>query len=208
MNHLPKLFQTLELTKKFPLSGLIHNNLHKNHLPSLADHHYLTTLFAWQLARYINQKGGNLNLQRTLELSLVHDLDEIHSTNPNYPTPTPTDKNLSLENLRRKNLDELSNQFAKDQKYFLELQEELISQKSDEAIIIKTSHTIDYLNCMLGSENLTEERLNIFENNLSALTEHTDNLQNGLILKKFIELWFQDYKSKIKNPSSHTTQLE
>jgi 5'-deoxynucleotidase YfbR-like HD superfamily hydrolase len=69
--------ELLELTRHQPQYGYALARVSKGDQSDLAQHHYLVTMIAWQLANTVIQAGGTINVQRVLELALVHDLGEL-----------------------------------------------------------------------------------------------------------------------------------
>src|ERR1700738_3323865 len=80
MNNQKKLVNFLKLmqiTRTQPQYGYALSNLKKHELSNLAEHHYLVTFIALQLARYAKSFGAKINTERIMEISLVHDLGEL-----------------------------------------------------------------------------------------------------------------------------------
>ncbi len=77
MDHLAKLFKLLEITRSQPQYGYALAGIPKGELSDLAQHHYLVTFIAWQLALSVQSKGAKINVQKVLEYSLIHDLGEL-----------------------------------------------------------------------------------------------------------------------------------
>lgn len=190
MNNAPKLFSLLESAGHTPQTGYILSGLHPTQLPSLATHNYLTTTFAWQLARYLNQKGGNINLQRTLELCLIHDLGKLMGGELNlfYTEKNPSVK-IQAEALKQENFKYLSQHFAKDETYVTTLGEDFEAQKTDEAVLTKIACLIESLTYRLQHHPLPNEQLHEVLNTILALITPMTNQQNAFLLTKTLKLW-------------------
>src|SRR5688572_26987474 len=99
MKKLTTLFRLLELTRAQPQYGYILAEIPKSDLSDLAQHHYLVTFVAWRLAVLVVQKGGKINLERVLELSLIHDLGELFGGDISMPyaRANPAARNAAKE---------------------------------------------------------------------------------------------------------------
>ena len=62
MEHLTKLFKLVELTRSQPQTGYVLAGIKTDELSNLAEHHYLVTFIAWQLARAANRAGAKLSI--------------------------------------------------------------------------------------------------------------------------------------------------
>src|SRR3989344_5119270 len=85
MKHLTNLFKLMQLTRSQPLYGYVVGGVQKNDLSNLAEHHYLVTFIAWQLARQIKSKGANINVEKVLEFAMVHDIGELFGGDISMP---------------------------------------------------------------------------------------------------------------------------
>lgn len=92
MKHLPDLFTLLQITRSQPQYGYALSGIQQDELSNLAEHHYLVTFIAWQIAVHLKQKGAAIEVQQVLELSMIHDLgDCLVETSP-CPMPAPIPK--------------------------------------------------------------------------------------------------------------------
>ena len=74
MEHLTNLFKLIELTRSQPQYGYALAGIQQDELSNLAEHHYLVTFVAWQLASQVKRAGANIDIQKVLEFCLIHDL--------------------------------------------------------------------------------------------------------------------------------------
>ncbi len=77
MKHLTNLFKILELTRSMPQYGYVLGGIQQDELSNIAEHQYLVTLFAWQMARNLHSKGAKIDILKVIEISLVHDIGEL-----------------------------------------------------------------------------------------------------------------------------------
>ena len=61
MKKLTNLFDLIQLTRTQPQYGYALSGLKKEELSNLAEHHYLVTFIAWQMAKYLELQGIKLN---------------------------------------------------------------------------------------------------------------------------------------------------
>lgn len=77
MKNLKDLFRVIELTRSQPQYGYALAGIAKDKLSNLAEHHYLVTFIAWQLAANLEKAGAQIDVRKVLEYALVHDLGEL-----------------------------------------------------------------------------------------------------------------------------------
>ena len=77
MNEYTRLFKFIELTRSQPQYGYTLDGIRTDDLSNLAEHHYMVTFIAWQMARYLQNHGVEINVGNVLEHTLVHDLGEL-----------------------------------------------------------------------------------------------------------------------------------
>jgi 5'-deoxynucleotidase YfbR-like HD superfamily hydrolase len=145
MEDFNRLFNLLELTRSMPQSGYALLGLPKDQLSDLAQHQYLVAMIAWQLARGANRAGANLNVEKVLELALVHDLGELFGGDIAMPYGHANKKAKKLAKaFEEENLKYLSKFFGDDKKYVAKIFEEIKEHKTDEGIVAKLA---DYIEC-------------------------------------------------------------
>ena len=77
MENALKFLKLIQATRSQPQYGYVPSGIKKSELSDLAQHHYLVTLTAWYLARLVKAAGGVVDLERVLEICLLHDLGEL-----------------------------------------------------------------------------------------------------------------------------------
>lgn len=159
MNNLPRLFKLMELTRSMPQYGYVLGGMKKEQLSDLAQHHYLVAFFAWQLALAAQCKGVNIDLARTLEIALVHDLGELFGGDiaMPYAQVNPEAKKASkvFETINQEFLSE----FFPDKDYFDALMEEVMNAQSIEGIVVKLADYMEVTNFLLYANQLTPESI-------------------------------------------------
>lgn len=193
MEHLTKLFKLLELTRSQPQTGYALSGISQGDLSNLAEHHYLTAVIAWQLARTVNQAGASLNIERVLEFALVHDLGELFGGDIAMPYAK-----INRRAYRAAKVFEAENQkflarfFGKDANYFKKLGVEILKPGSDEAIVAKLA---DYLECshykFYARSLKTGDGDLVFEKSARYLKKIKDKAARRA-LSDFLKIWIKD----------------
>ncbi|MBI2552151.1 HD domain-containing protein [Candidatus Uhrbacteria bacterium] len=145
MQHLTKLFKLIELTRSQPQYGYALTGIPKHDLSDLAAHHYLVAFMAWQIARELNRAGAKLNVEKVLEFSLTHDLGELFGGDISMPYAAinPRARRLAKA-FEEENQRFFARFFGEDRGHIKALTKEILSAKSDEALVCKVA---DYLEC-------------------------------------------------------------
>lgn len=145
MKNLPNLFKIIQLTRAQTQYGYLLSGIPRNQLPNLAEHHYLVTFIAWQLAVNLKQAGANIDVQKVLEFCLVHDLGELMGGDISalYGKMNKKAKKFAKA-FEEENQKYLAIFFGANGKYFKKIAKEILNAKSDEALIAKVA---DYVEC-------------------------------------------------------------
>ena len=145
MEHLTRLFRVLELTRNQPQTGYVLAGIPTNELSNLAEHHYLVTFIAWQLARSLNRAGAKIDITRVLEYTLIHDLGELLGGDISMPyAKINRAAYRKAKAFEEENQKFLSKFFGKEANYFRKISKEILDSKTDEGIVAKVA---DYIEC-------------------------------------------------------------
>ena len=190
MKNLIKLFRLIELTRAQPQYGYVLAEIPKSELSDLAQHHYLVTFIAWQLARSAKRAGAKINLEKVLEFSLVHDLGELFGGDISMPyakaNPAAREKAKAFE---AENQKYLASFFDDDQEYFQQLSNEIMDVTSDEGIVVKIADYIEVTQYKLYVRRLSKNDITMAKNKMILLIDKlTDKITKRELLK-FIEHW-------------------
>src|SRR3989338_7599490 len=144
MNHLTNLFKLMELTRSQPQYGYVLSGIQQDELSNLAEHHYLVTFIAWQIARQVKNKGANIDIAKVLEFSLIHDLGELFGGDISMPYAKANPKAREhAKAFEEENQRFLARFFGNEADYFKKLGHEILDAESDEAIIAKVADYIE-----------------------------------------------------------------
>ncbi|GEM_PF-936651 len=191
MQHLPNLFKLLQLTRTQPQYGYTIAGLYKDELSDLAQHHYLVTFIAWQLARQSNLAGAKLDMEKVMAIALTHDLGELFGSDISrqYGRANPKARTAAkaFEAVNHKFLEQF---FGPDQKYIKKIFAEVLEDHSDEAVIAKIADYVEVVQYLLYLK-----RFKKFD--LKVIREHTDRIikriKNPIVKNessKFLQIWF------------------
>ena len=138
MDHLPKLFKLMEITRSQPQYGYSLIGLRQDDLSNLAEHHYLVSFFAWQLAREAKRSGASIDVEKVLEFALIHDLGELFGGDISMPYAKLNRRaRVKAKEFELLNQKFVAKFFGKDRNYVRKMMEEILAAKSDEALIVK-----------------------------------------------------------------------
>ena len=140
MQHLTNLFKLLEIARSMPQHGYAVSGLQKHELSDIAQHQYLVTLIAWQLAMNLNSLGASFNIQRVQELAMTHDLGELFGSDISFYYARKNRKARKFAKLfEEENIKFVSKLFGKNKAYFRKLLQELYAERTDEALLVKVA---------------------------------------------------------------------
>ncbi len=141
MEKLINLINLLEITRAQPQYGyaVAGGNVR---IGNLAEHHYLVTMIAWQLAVLVNKKGASVDVLKVIKFCLLHDIGELFGGDIGmyYAKANPQARSFAKQ-FEEENQKFLSDFFVnKDE--MKSLSKEILESESDEAHIAKIA---DYL---------------------------------------------------------------
>jgi 5'-deoxynucleotidase YfbR-like HD superfamily hydrolase len=190
MKNLTNLFKLIELTRHIQQYGYVPAGIKRSDLSNIAEHQYLVTFIAWQLALYLKEKGANINIQRVMEISMVHDVGEILGGDISYyygrsnPSARKAAKAFEQENIN------YLSQFFDNSKYFLDLHKmERGEIKSDEAIVERFGDLIEALHFKFTLNALLKNEVNETIKDLKKLLNRAEDPIVKRELLKFLNLW-------------------
>jgi 5'-deoxynucleotidase YfbR-like HD superfamily hydrolase len=197
MENLSDLFKIIELTRSQPQYGYALSGIKQDELSNLAEHHYLVSFIAWQIALHLQSKGASIDMTKVLEFSLIHDLGELFGGDIAMPyaqaNPAAREKAKAFKVENQKFIGKF---FGSQSKHFQELSEEIMDASSDESIIakiadyIELSHYKFYIGMFTDRDKeLTRES---FSNKIKKLKDPIAKNE----MEKFIELWTSSFPGK------------
>lgn len=197
MDHLTSLFKLMELTRSQPQYGYALSGIQQDELSNLAEHHYLVTFTAWQLARQVKSKGAKIDIERVIEFSLIHDLGELFGGDIAMPyarsNPVARKHAKAFEEENQKFL---SRFFGNDSEYFKELGHEILDTNSDEGIISKIADYIEVTHYKQYVKVFSKFDMDLIEPKLQSVIAKMHDPVAKEELSKFIKNWSAEISKK------------
>lgn len=111
---------------------------------NLAEHHYMVTLIAWQLATSVNSAGAKIDVAKALEFALIHDIGELFGGDISMPYAKANPKAREFaKKFEGENHRFISGFFGPQKDHFANLSAEILDADSDEARIVKVADYIE-----------------------------------------------------------------
>lgn len=144
MEKLLQLLKIAELTRHMPQYGYVISGIPQDELSNLAEHHYLVTFIAWQLALGAKQAGADLEIRLVLELCMIHDFGELFGGDiaQPYAQVHPAAK-IAARTLEKHNHTFLLPFFGGNEHYVRELFSQAMEPERDEAFIFKLADNVE-----------------------------------------------------------------
>lgn len=193
MKNLPNLFKLIELTRAQVQQGYLLSGIHREKISNLAEHHYLVTFIAWQLAIGLKQAGADIDVQKVLEFSLVHDLGELMGGDISAPYAKINHKAYGFAKAyEEENQKYLAKFFGNDSKRFKKMAKEILDAKSDEALIAKVADYVESMNYMVYVGFFSEPRRKFTNEKLHGYIKKMKDKIAKKILTEFVAMWLKD----------------
>lgn len=136
------LLKLIQTTRSQPQYGYVLSGIRKADLSDLAQHHYLVAFTGWYLARLIRQNGGKINLEKVLEICLLHDLGELFGGDISMPYAKANPKAYRLAKKFETENQAFMSTLLNDVGDVRSLFREAMEIESDEAVVAKVA---DYM---------------------------------------------------------------
>jgi len=193
MDNLVKLFRLVELTRSQPQYGYALAGIPKDELSDLAQHHYLVTFIAWQLAVNLRAKGAKINLEKVLELSLTHDMGELLGGDISMPYARANPKARKLaKNFEQENLHYLSEFFGTQAGAFLKNTGEIMDAKTDEGLLAKVADYLEATHYKSYMGRLSEGDIRMAEKGLASKISRFKDPVIKKELAGFVKAWAKE----------------
>jgi 5'-deoxynucleotidase YfbR-like HD superfamily hydrolase len=142
MKHLTKLFHLLEISRNQPQYGYAIWGGGVR-MGNLAEHHYMVSMIAWQLASSVNSVGAKLDIAKVFEFASIHDIGELFGGDISMPYAKANPKAREYaKKFEAENHSYIAKFFGGQSEHFKRLSSEILDAVSDEARIVKMA---DYL---------------------------------------------------------------
>jgi len=187
----------MELTRSQPQYGYALAGIQQDELSNLAEHHYLVTFIAWQLASQVKKAGAKIDVQKVLEFGLVHDLGELFGGDISMPYAKANPKAREhAKAFEEENQKFLSKFFGNQSEHFKKLGHEILDAKSDEAIIAKIADYIEVTHYKQYVKVFSKFDTDLIKPKLASMIEKMADPIAKKELGKFINDWTSDITKK------------
>lgn len=188
MENLIKLFKLIQITRTQPQYGYSSTGIKRHELSNLAEHHYLVSFIALSLAKRANQNGGNIDIAKVLEISLMHDLGELFGGDiaMPYAIANPEAKKhakaFEAENLR------FLNSFIEHED-FEWLKGEIFDPRTDEGIIAKLADYVEVTHYLFYMNKASDKHMKMILKKINILLDKVEDKKVKNFLKGFARSW-------------------
>ncbi|KKU11676.1 MAG: hypothetical protein UX16_C0008G0017 [Parcubacteria group bacterium GW2011_GWB1_45_7] len=197
MKNLTDLFKLLEITRDQPQYGYALVGIHQGDQSNLAEHHYLVTFIAWQIALHVKDAGAKIDVEKVLEFSLIHDLGELFGGDIAMPYARVNPKAKVLAKaFESENHQFLSKFFGKEKRHFLELSSEIMEAESDEALIAKIADYMELAHFRFHMKTFDKWDVELIG---PKILEKISKIKDQIAKKelgKFLEMWVNQMPDK------------
>jgi len=188
MDKIIDLINLLQITRAQPQYGYAVSG-GNTRISNLAEHHYLVTMLAWQLAEMVNKKGAHIDVLKTIKFCLLHDIGELFGgdigmyyakANPQARTYA---KQFEEENQR------FLSKFFSNKEEVEELTKEIMESASDESHIAKIADYLEVTHYKLFNGQLKKKDVQLVAPKLAEKVEKIKNKIAKKELLQFVKLW-------------------
>lgn len=187
-----RFLRLLQATRAMPQSGYVLSGIKKSDISDLAQHHYLVTITGWYLAGLIKGQRGKINLERVLEICLIHDLGELFGGDIAMPygkeNPVAHKLAKAFERENQRYLTTLLNNDGHTKELFKETNELV----SDEAIVAKVADYIEVTEYKRYLGRLTEGDVTMVGKRMIKMIAKLKHLRTKDFLTEFINNWAEE----------------
>lgn len=200
MKKLASLLNLVECTRSMPQTGYALLGIPASELSNLAEHHYLVSFIGWQIATHLKNSGAKIDVQKVMELCMIHDLGELLGGDIAMPYAKANPKAREYAKLfESENLKYLGNYFG-DKKHFKDLANEVLDGKSDESIVAKIADYMEVIHYRRYAKAIKENDHLSMKEKLILMVEGIEDIVSRKALLKILDEWSDDFsKTKESN---------
>lgn len=189
MEEFNRFLRLVQATRAMPQTGYVLSGVKKADLSDLAQHHYLVTITGWYLANLVKQNKGKINVERVLEICLIHDLGELFGGDISMPyAKVNPSANKLAKDFERENQIYITS-FLTDLNQVKELFQETNEFASVESVVAKMADYIEVTHFKQYLGRLTEGDIEMVCRKLLVHIAKIKDRQTKAYLKKFISNW-------------------
>lgn len=176
-----------------PQTGYALAGIPANELSNLAEHHYLVTFIAWQLAKNVNRAGAKLNIEKILEYALIHDFGEILGSDISTPYAQANRRAYkAAKAFEMENHKFLAKFFGSEGNNYKKLSTDILNAKSDEALVAKMADFLECTHYKLYVGKLNKRDLEIAKGKLEGYIKKIKDPIAKQEFGKFVSAWLKE----------------
>ena len=167
---------------------------------NLAEHHYMVSMIAWQLASSVNSVGAKLDIAKVFEFASIHDIGELFGGDISMPYAKANPKAREYaKQFEAENHSYISKFFGGQSEHFKELSSEILDAESDEARIVKMADYIEvtHYKYFIGR---------FVQSDIDLVAQKIDKMISGMkdvIAKKELGTFVQEWKKEMSGLTNY-----
>jgi len=199
MKHLTKLFHLLEITRNQPQYGYAIWGGGVR-MGNLAEHHYMVSVIAWQLASSVNSVGAKLDIAKVFEFASIHDIGELFGGDISMPYAKANPKAREYaKKFEAENHSYIAKFFGDQSDHFKRLSAEILDAESDEAHIVKIADYIEvtHYKFFIGR---------FVQSDIELISEKMDKMISGMkdkIARKELTAFVKEWKKEMSGLTNY-----
>ena len=190
MKSIVNLFKMVQATRGMTLIGWALRGISRDQQSNLAEHHYLVTFISWRLALLAKRSGGIIDVQKVLEISLIHDLGETLGGDIPMPYGRRFPKARELAKAYEEhNQMYITSLFDDEEPYVKELFEEANAQTTDEGLVAKIGDYLELNHYLVFIKKFSEHDLEFIYSSLQGLSSKIHDKKTKFVIQNFLKNW-------------------
>ncbi len=155
----------------------------------MAQHHFLVTFFAWHIARQVVKHGGRVNVERVVEISLLHDLGELFGGDISLPYGIANPKASKLAKEFEVENQQYIVRMLGDENYYRPIFEEANRPTSVEGVIAKMADYLEVTHYKEYIGRMTNGDIRVIKQRLEVIITNLKDKKVRTFLLSFLEEW-------------------
>ncbi len=189
MGQFHRFLRLLQTARAMPQTGYVLGGVKKSDLSDLAQHHYLVTITGWYLANLIIKNKGKINVERVLEICLIHDLGELFGGDIAIPygLANPVARKLAkrFEGENQRYLTKFLAEIGQTKELF----EQSNDLSSDEALVAKIADYIEVTEYKQYLGRLTDGDITLVTQRILKMSSKIKNRPSQIFLSRLVVEW-------------------
>ena len=189
MGQFHRFLRLLQTARAMPQTGYVLGGVKKSDLSDLAQHHYLVTITGWYLANLIIKNKGKINVERVLEICLIHDLGELFGGDIAIPygLANPVARKLAkrFEGENQRYLTKFLAEIGQTKELF----EQANDLSSDEALVAKIADYIEVTEYKQYLGRLTDGDITLVTQRILKMSSKIKNRPSQIFLSRLVVEW-------------------